>query len=160
MESPKAWLLAMGFAVGIFLVAACAASEVLPPPATATPASEYLEKPQPVLIKDALVPQPANAVMEETTSTSTPQLPVQNEQPTPVPLPPSLCATVVNTEILNVRSSPSVGSDANKVGVVRQGEVFTIIGSNSDGSWLQVEMSAISGDTWLYTDYVDEGPCQ
>ncbi len=155
MEFPRAWLLAAGWAVSIFLAAACAAPEVLPPPATATPASEYLEKPQPVLVQGALVPQPANVATEVPISTPLPQLP--EEQSTPVPPPPSLCATVT-AATLNVRSRPEV-SDATLVGQVQQGEVFAIIGNNSDGSWFQVEIPRIAGATWLYSDFVDEGPC-
>ncbi len=158
MGFKKAWFLVFGLAVAVFLVSACSVPEVLPPPATATPASEYLEKPQPALIKGALVPQPASVVMEE--QNATPVKPTDEQEEQPTPQPPSLCATVVNTNLLNVRSSPAVGSDDNKVGVVQQGDVFTIIGNNSDRTWYQVEIPEIAGDTWLYTSYIDEGPCQ
>ncbi len=160
MGFKKAWLLVLGLAVSILLVSACSVPEVLPPPATATPASQYLEKPQPALIKGVLVPQPASVVMEEQNPIPVPQTNEQVEQSTPVPQPPSVCATVVNTDLLNVRSSPVVGSDDNKVGVVQQGNVFTIIGNNSDRTWYQVEIPQIAGDTWLYNSYIEEGPCQ
>ena len=156
MKFPRAWLRAAGLAVSVFLVVACAAPEVLPPPATATPASEYLEKPQPVLVQGALVPQPANAAMEESVPAPPPPS-AQQEQSTPMPTPPPLCATVT-IDGLNVRSRPEV-SATTLVGQVQQGEVFAIIGNNSDGSWFQVEIPRIAGATWLFSDYVNEGPC-
>ncbi len=153
MDFPRAWGSAAGLVVGILLATACTAPEVLPPPATVTPAAQYLEQPRPVLFADVLVPQPANAV-----PTSPPSTPAPQAQLTPVPTPPSLCATVV-TEFLNVRSSPGT-TDENRVGVVQQGESFAIIGNNNDGSWFQVEIPRFAGSTWLYSDYVTEGPCR
>ncbi len=147
----------MGLAVGIGLAVACTAPEVLPPPATPTSAAEYLEKPQPVLVQGALVPQPANApVTEEPTPPAVPQSSEPPEASPPVS-PPSLCATV-DTARLNVRSSPSV-TDTNQVGFIERGDVFTIIGNNSDGSWLQLDIPVISGDTWVSVQFVVEGPC-
>lgn len=159
MDLPKTWLSKLVLAVSVLLIAGCAAPVVLPPPPTATPASEYLEKPQPILIREPLVPQLADGMMAEEQPTPISGVSLQ-EAPTPVPSLPSLCVTVVNTQVLNVRSSPAAISQANLVGQVQAGEVFVIIGNNNDRSWYQVEIPAISGDTWLFSSYVDEGPCQ
>ncbi len=156
MEFSRAWWRAAGLAVGVLLATACAASEVLPPPATATPSAEYLEKPSSVLVKGVLVPQLANVATKDPED-PTPQPPAQEAQPTPTPT--SLCATVT-TPVLNVRSSPGTGSDNKVVGSVQQDEAFAIIGNNSNGSWIQVEIPRFAGATWLFSEYVKKGSCQ
>lgn len=154
----KTWLLALGLLVSGSLAVSCAVPIVSPPPATPTPASEFLEKPQPVLVKEPLVPSPANEFMADEGPTPAPPEP-ERQVPTPAPSPPALCATVVNTDFLNVRSSPAATSNENLVGVVQADQTFGIIGTNSDGTWYQVEIPDILGDTWLFTNYVREGAC-
>lgn len=157
MKAIKRQLTGMGLVLFLLAATGCSTLNVEPPPATPTPSPVSQEAPQNVLIEGLLVPQPVNAA---TPAAPSPSEDAGEAAPEPVPTRQVLCATVINAAVLNVRSSPEALGDANRVGQVQRGQVFRVIGNNSDGSWVSVEVPAIDGPAWLSADFVETASCR
>ena len=74
--------------------------------------------------------------------------------PTPVPIPPgALRGTVIRAAALVVRDAPFLG--ANRVGTVRRGEQFAVVGRDPDARWFLVDGGGVQGWTWGYYLFID-----
>jgi len=91
-------------------------------------------------------PEPPRAVLptEAATSTPIPDLPTATPFQDPT-------ARVAGSSPVNVRSGP--GTDYARVGEVRGGEAFTIVGRNGDASWWQI--CCVAGEpAWIAASLV------
>ena len=61
----------------------------------------------------------------------------------PSPTPAASALLTVTNDVANVRAGPSTRYD--KLGELKQGQVFTVSGKSVDGEWLQIEFAATAG---------------
>jgi uncharacterized protein YraI len=97
-------------------------------------------------------PNAGNAPITEAIPPSTPTPVPYPPTPTPYPPPPSGGAyATINTTFLNLRDAPSaeVGRILRRL---YRGEVYTVIGRNTDSSWLQIDANGLHG--WINSSYV------
>lgn len=94
-------------------------------------------------------PTPTYTPTPTLTPTYTPTpLPTSTYTPTPTPLP----AGFVAVDALNVRWGP--GTDYGYVGAVYKDDKVVILGSNSDKSWLKIELSE-GKSGWVNAHFID-----
>ena len=75
--------------------------------------------------------------------------------PTPVPPtspPPSGAAATIATGSLNVRSGPGLGY--NVLGQVHLGQVVTLLGRNSEGTWVKIPIFGGLSEGWISVAYI------
>ncbi|MCB0199120.1 MAG: protein kinase [Anaerolineae bacterium] len=161
-RSPLIWIASI---VGLLLVAAIVVAFLR----NESPATGGSELP---IVEPAVSATPTT-VLEDATevATSTPSptavsqpttppraiLPTEAPTSTPIPDPPTATpvrdptARVAGSSTVNVRSGP--GTDYARVGEVRGGETFTIVGRNSDSTWWQI--CCVAGDpAWIAASLV------
>ena len=92
-------------------------------------------------------------------------VPTAGPSPTPAPtLPPtltplpyippgSLTATVISAAILNIRNAPSLSGI--KMGEIRRGETYAVIGRDADARWFLLQLSGYQGWAWGYYLFIN-----
>ncbi len=74
--------------------------------------------------------------------------------PTPPPIPPgAVAATVVRASVLIVRDGPSLG--ANRVGTIRRGEVYVVVGRDPDARWFLLDLGDRQAWAWGFYLFID-----
>jgi uncharacterized protein YgiM (DUF1202 family) len=77
--------------------------------------------------------------------------------PTPVPVPPTTpppsgAAATITTGSLNVRSGPGLGY--NVLGQVHLGQVVTLLGRNSESTWVKIPIFGGLSEGWINVAYI------
>ncbi|CAN5826813.1 hypothetical protein BH10CHL1_BH10CHL1_07040 [soil metagenome] len=96
----------------------------------------------------AIVPQFAHAALPVFTS----------QAPNPAPAAPLNAMVSSSGQNLNVRSGP--GASFGIVGSLANGTQIQVIGKNTDGDWLQVQVASIQGEGWVFAPAItmSDGP--
>ncbi|HEY53824.1 MAG TPA: SH3 domain-containing protein, partial [Caldilineae bacterium] len=122
----------------------------LPPTWTPTP---YME-PTPEPPTATPLPPAATNTPLPALPTNTPIPAEPTEEPTPEAPPTATPAPVAKLTVTgsqaNLRKGPGTAYD--RVGVVRQGDEFVILGKNAKGDWWQIQVNG--QPAWLYQDLV------
>jgi len=159
---PRRKAIVVGLLVALLVLTAttgCALSQLLgrkPPPPTPT----FTKTPKPTFTA-RVMGQPPLVVTAAPMHTDTPVPPPVVDTPTPIPIPtdtpvpptPTLepPEAVVKIDALNVRAGP--GTNYDRIGQVRSGQRFDIVGRTKGGAWLQI--CCLQGRTgWVATEYV------
>jgi N-acetylmuramoyl-L-alanine amidase len=77
--------------------------------------------------------------------------------PTPIPTPPTTpppsgASAIITTGSLNVRSGPGVGY--NVLGQVHLGQVVTLLGRNSESTWVKIPIYGGVSEGWISAAYI------
>ena len=101
-------------------------------------------------------PPPEQVAQAEPTPTPTPEpTPTPTPEPTATPTaePPAegVVKATINSETLNLRAGP--GTNYAKLGIVRRGDVLTVIGKNENGSWIKIKANN-GAEAWVNAEYV------
>ncbi len=133
---------------------ACITSpDQLPESASAIEETEVAEPASTKTRKPTSTPQPETEVPPAfTPKLSNTPLPTETQGPLPTDTPEQMSYVRIVPSSINVRSGP--GSDNDVIGYLYQDETIQIIDTNTDQSWLQVELS--DGSTgWIGSSLVE-----
>lgn len=136
-------------------MAACTTAEVLAPPPTRTPAAEYAQLVEPVIIKRSSASNPSGRTEDPAS-----QAAIRTDA-TPVPESPSaseICVTVTVEFGLRVRGG--AGTQFANLAVLEDGSQHPFLETNGAGTWYRIDRPDIGPNTWVSADFSRQEPCR
>lgn len=119
--------------------------------ATPEPTAEPTEEP----VAEA-TPEPTAEPTEEPVAEATPEpTPEATPEPTEEPVTGGYVRIASGDLPLRVRSSPTADAD-NRIGNVRDGEVYRVLEISEDGLWVRIEVPGLGPDNggWVFAEFV------
>ena len=135
--SQRHFLIHLSLAAGLLLAACGGAEPTPPPPPLRTPRATFTPTPE---TPAAAAPAPLAA-------------PPAGDTAAPAPPAAAPAVAVINDELVNLRTAPSLTA-SEVVQMAARGAEFTVVGRSADDEWWQL-CCVDDAEVWVYYSYVD-----